>query len=79
MDKYKGEKGPIEQYSTTVNVSDSSDSGSILAMLDSAEEEEVDDSDDLEGFVVDDDMIDGEKNAVQDSEMTMMMEEMPGK
>lgn len=76
LDSYKGEKGPIEKYSVPNTI-----------QLDSDDEEEEldyilsDDNEDLDGFVVDDDMTDGEKNSgtAKDSEMAnSIMMEMPG-
>lgn len=75
MDTYQGEAGPIERYSTTT-VEVNSDSDSSNDVDEGSSDNNNNNSDDLEDFVVDDDIIDGEKNAVQDSEMAFL--EMPG-
>lgn len=75
LDSYQGESGPIERYSTTskaIEIDADSDSSSGV----DEGSDNNNNSDDLEDFVVDDDIIDGEKNAVQDSEMAFL--EMPG-
>lgn len=74
LDSYQGESGPIEKYSTTskaIEIDADSDSSSGV----DEGNDNNNNSDDLEDFVVDDDIIDGEKNAVQDSEMAFL--EMP--